>query len=105
MFLPASEKPAKAILICPGGGYDHLAMKDEGYDWALYFNKRSIAAVVLKYRMPNGNPEVPVSDAYEAMRYIKEHAKGVEYSSRQCRDNGIISWWTFGFYCCYSCSC
>ena len=25
--------------------------------------------------MPNGNPEVPVSDAYEAMRYIKEHAK------------------------------
>lgn len=75
VFLPASEKPAKAILICPGGGYDHLAMKDEGYDWALYFNKRSIAAVVLKYRMPNGNPEVPVSDAYEAMRYIKEHAK------------------------------
>lgn len=75
VFLPASEKPVKAILICPGGGYDHLAMKDEGYDWALYFNKRSIAAVVLKYRMPNGNPEVPVSDAYEAMRYIKEHAK------------------------------
>lgn len=75
VFLPASEKPVKAILICPGGGYDHLAMKDEGYDWALYFNKRNIAAVVLKYRMPNGNPEVPVSDAYEAMRYIREHAK------------------------------
>lgn len=75
VFLPASEKPVKAILICPGGGYDHLAMKDEGYDWALYFNKRNIAAVVLKYRMPNGNPEVPVSDAYEAMRCIREHAK------------------------------
>lgn len=75
VFLPASEKPVKAILVCPGDGYDHLAMKDEGYDWALYFNKRNIAAVVLKYRMPNGNPEVPVSDAYEAMRYIREHAK------------------------------
>lgn len=75
VFLPQSEKPVKAVLICPGGGYDHLAMKDEGYDWALYFNKRNMAAVVLKYRMPNGNPDVPVSDAYEAMRYVKEHAK------------------------------
>lgn len=75
VFLPQSEKPMKAVLICPGGGYDHLAMKDEGYDWALYFNKRNMAAVVLKYRMPNGNPDVPVSDAYEAMRYVKEHAK------------------------------
>ena len=34
-----------------------------------------MAGVVLKYRMPNGNPDVPVSDAYEAMRYVKEHAK------------------------------
>ena len=75
VFLPKSEKPVKAILICPGGGYNHLALKDEGYDWALYFNKRNMAAIVLKYRMPNGNPDVPVSDAYEAMRYIKEHAK------------------------------
>lgn len=75
VFLPVSKKPVKAILICPGGGYDHLAMKDEGYDWALYFNKRNMAAIVLKYRMPNGNPEVPVSDACEAMRYIRAHAE------------------------------
>lgn len=25
--------------------------------------------------MPNGNPEVPVSDACEAMRYIRAHAE------------------------------
>lgn len=75
VFLPQSEKPVKAVLICPGGGYDHLALKDEGYDWASYFNKRNMAAIVLKYRMPNGNPDVPISDAFEAMRYIKEHTK------------------------------
>lgn len=75
VFLPKSERPTKAILICPGGGYSHLAVKYEGYDWASFFNSKNMAAVVLKYRMPNGNPEVPISDAYEAMRYVKEHAK------------------------------
>ena len=39
-----------------------------------FFNEQGIAAIVLKYRMPNGNREVPMSDAYEAIRYAKEHA-------------------------------
>lgn len=75
VYLPkASQQPVKAIIICPGGGYGHLAMAHEGYDWAPFFNEQGIAAIVLKYRMPNGNREVPMSDAYEAIRYAKEHA-------------------------------
>lgn len=75
VYLPkASQQPARAVIICPGGGYGHLAMAHEGYDWAPFFNEQGIAAIVLKYRMPNGNREVPMSDAYEAIRYAKEHA-------------------------------
>jgi acetyl esterase/lipase len=31
---PESPKPAPAVLICPGGGYDHLAIDKEGVEIA-----------------------------------------------------------------------
>lgn len=75
VYLPAgAKKPVKAVVICPGGGYEHLALRHEGYDWGTYLNALDIAAIVLRYRMPNGNREVPLSDAYEAIRYTKAHA-------------------------------
>ena len=75
VYLP-SEKTAtgRAVVICPGGGYAHLAMGYEGNDWAGYFNNMGIAAVVLKYRMPHGNTEVPISDAEEAIRLVRRNA-------------------------------
>src|SRR5574344_3140110 len=52
--LPDAKKATgRAVVICPGGGYAHLAMDHEGYDWEHNFNKMGIAAIVLKYRMPN----------------------------------------------------
>lgn len=75
VFLPeAKNATGRAVVICPGGGYEHLAMGHEGYDWGPFFNDMGIAAVVLKYRMPHGNPEVPVSDAEEAMRLVRRNA-------------------------------
>lgn len=75
VFLPDSTRATgRAVLACPGGGYTHLALENEGYDWASFFNERGIAYVVLKYRMPNGHREVPFSDAQEALRMIHEHA-------------------------------
>ena len=74
VFLPKASKPTKAVVICPGGGYKILAMKHEGYDWGAYFKKLGIAAIVLKYRKPNGRPGMPISDAHEAIRLIKGHA-------------------------------
>lgn len=76
VFLP-KEKVAtgRAVVICPGGGYQHLAMKHEGTDWAPFFNNMGIAAIVLKYRMPNGNHEVPVADAEEALRLVRRNAQ------------------------------
>lgn len=76
VFLPTQAKPnGRFVLICPGGGYTHLAYHHEGYDWAPYFNKLGIGVAVLKYRMPKGgHTEVPISDAEEAMRIIRENA-------------------------------
>lgn len=72
-YLP--EKPdGRAVLVLPGGGYSHLAMQHEGYDWAPYFNRQGIACFVLTYRMPQGDRTVPVSDATNAMLHLRSHA-------------------------------
>ena len=73
VFLP--ENPSgRAVVDCPGGGYSHLAMQHEGYDWAEYFNKQGIALCVLKYRMPKGDRNIPLSDAYNAIKTVRDSA-------------------------------
>ena len=62
------------IIMCPGGGYARLAMNHEGHDMAAWFNAQGITYIVLKYRMPNGNHEIPLSDAEQAMRMARQHA-------------------------------
>ena len=75
VFLPKeSRATGRAVVICPGGGYTHLAMQHEGTDWAPFFNQQGIAVIVLKYRMPRGNYRVPVSDAEEAIRFVRRNA-------------------------------
>ena len=51
-----------------------LSMEKEGYDWGEFFQNQGIAAIVLKYRMPHGQPEVPVSDAEQAMKLVRLNA-------------------------------
>lgn len=75
VFLPQkSENTGVGVVICPGGGYGILAMDHEGYDMAKWLADRGIAGIVLKYRMPNGNHEVPSSDARQAMRIVRANA-------------------------------
>lgn len=76
VYLPdAKRATGRAVVICPGGGYAHLAMEHEGTQWAPFFNNMGIAAIVLHYRMPNGNVKVPISDAEEALRIVRHNAK------------------------------
>ncbi|MGC2656759.1 MAG: alpha/beta hydrolase, partial [Bryobacteraceae bacterium] len=42
-----SEKVPTAVVVCPGGGYAHLADVKEGSDIAKWLNERGIAAFVL----------------------------------------------------------
>ena len=76
VYLPKKEEATgRVVVICPGGGYSHLAMGHEGHDWAPFFNNMGIAAVVLKYRLPHGDRKVPVGDAEEAMKLVRRNAK------------------------------
>lgn len=81
---PAKEGNGMAIVACPGGGYTHLAMNHEGHDLANWFNSQGITYAVLTYRMPNGNNEVPLSDAQQALRIMRQHA--AEWN------NKLVSW-------------
>ena len=79
VYLPSAEAAAKAngraVVDCPGGGYSHLAMNHEGHDWAEYYNAQGIALVVLKYRMPKGDRNIPLGDAYQAIRTVRDSAR------------------------------
>ena len=72
-YLPASPT-GRAIVDCPGGGYNHLSMQNEGHDWAEYFNRQGIAFFVLTYRMPQGDRTIPMSDAQQAIRTVRDSA-------------------------------
>ncbi len=75
-YLPAADAAdGRAVLILPGGGYSHLAVNHEGYDWAPFFNGQGIATFVLQYRMPKGNYEWPREDVNQAMNLIRQHAE------------------------------
>ena len=65
----------RAIVICPGGGYSGLAIDHEGNGWADFFTGQGIATIVLKYRMPHGDRDIPIEDAMEAMRLVRRNSK------------------------------
>lgn len=69
---PASKPNGTAVIACPGGGYTHLAMSHEGTAMADWMNRQGVTYCVLKYRMPNGHKEVPLEDAREAIRLVRE---------------------------------
>ena len=71
IFPAAPEKATgQAVVICPGGGYVKLCIDYEGYEMAQWFAEHGITAAVLKYRMPNGHPEVPLEDVEQALRIM-----------------------------------
>lgn len=78
-YYPASIPNGMVIVMCPGGGYDHLSINHEGIDGASIMNNLGISFAVLKYRLPNGNIEVPISDGLKAIEMLRVH----------CREYGI----------------
>jgi acetyl esterase/lipase len=77
---PYFPEPAKAtgaaIVICPGGGYAHLA-PHEGKDYARFLNEQGIAGFVLKYRLSSDGYHHPamLHDAARAVRTVRARAR------------------------------
>ena len=82
-YLPDSQiATGAAIVILPGGGYDHLA-PHEGNDYALWLNQHGVTCFVLKYRLGSSGYHYPVQfqDSTRAMRWVRAHAKDYNIDS------------------------
>ena len=77
VFLPSKPNATgQAVVVCPGGGYGMLAYDWEGTDVARWLSAKGIAAIVLKYRLPNAKSNIvphqsPLMDAQRAIRMVR----------------------------------
>jgi acetyl esterase/lipase len=69
-FLLNAKEPVGAVLICPGGGYEHLA-EHEGAPVAQWLNACGYAAFVLHYRVAPYRYPYPLVDARRALCHIR----------------------------------
>ena len=78
VFYLFKADPAKAtgqaVVVMPGGGYSRISIKHGGFGMGEWFKENGITALVLKYRLPNGHPEVPLEDVRAAMGYLRDNA-------------------------------
>jgi acetyl esterase/lipase len=74
-FAGAEKATGAAMVVCPGGAYQHLA-PHEGEVYAQWLNEHGISAFVLKYRLGPGGYRHPamLQDAARAVRLVRAHA-------------------------------
>ena len=76
---PADKATGAAVMICPGGGYTHLAIDHEGKQIAEWFNSLGISAFMLKYRLGKWDGSgykhpTMLNDAKRGFRIIRARA-------------------------------
>ena len=84
-FIPKEKKSDAAVIICPGGGYNILAIDLEGSEIAKWFNSHGITAFVLKYRLPRRGIDkvrhkAALQDAQRAISIIRSKAADYKIS-------------------------
>lgn len=63
------------VVVCPGGGYQNLAMDHEGHQVARWFTSRGVAAAIVKYRLgPRYRHPAPLQDVLRAIRVVRSRA-------------------------------
>ena len=84
-YLPdGTNATGAAMVICPGGGYAHLA-PHEGNDYALWLNQHGVTCFVLKYRLGSSGYHHPamLNDAARAVRWVRAHADDYKIDSQR----------------------
>ena len=86
---PVIQATGTSLIICPGGGFNHLSIDNEGNDLAEWLSKKGITCFVLKYRLQHRDgskdnktlkierlPVVPlaIEDGKNAIAYVRAHA-------------------------------
>lgn len=74
-LVPKERAVPTAVIVCPGGGYQHLAIDHEGKQIAQWLNSLGISAFVLKYRLgPGYHHPAMIDDAHQAIRMVRSRA-------------------------------
>ncbi|MCB1227422.1 MAG: alpha/beta hydrolase [Verrucomicrobiales bacterium] len=75
---PAAKPNGTAVVVCPGGGYNILAITHEGIQVCEWLNELGVTAALLKYRVPRRDPETPekwpLQDAQRAISILRSRA-------------------------------
>jgi acetyl esterase/lipase/lysophospholipase L1-like esterase len=86
---PVIQATGTSVIICPGGGFTHLSIDNEGNYLAEWLSKKGITCFVLKYRLEHSDsskdnktskieylPVVPlaIEDGKNAIAYVRSHA-------------------------------
>ncbi len=69
-----SKCNGRAIIVTPGGGYGVVYTGAEGPNLAKWFVDRGFTFAVLKYRLPNGHPTVPLEDFQRAITIMRDRS-------------------------------
>lgn len=74
----APDPDGSAVLIAPGGAYQHVVIDKEGLEIAQWMAARGTTAALLRYRLPgdgwSSGPDAPLADAQRALRLLRSHA-------------------------------
>ena len=74
VFEPNEElNNGSAVIVCPGGGYQILAIDKEGYEIAGWLTENGFTAFVLQYRVPQKRAEA-LMDLQRAIRLVRHHS-------------------------------
>lgn len=76
IHLAKGNSNGTSVVVCPGGGYRHLAVDHEGRQIAEYLNSLGVAAFVLQYRLaPRYHHPAPLQDVQRAIRRVRSQAE------------------------------
>jgi acetyl esterase/lipase len=76
VYRPSRERATgTAVIVCPGGGYNVLAMDLEGTEVCRWLESLGVTAVLLKYRVPAPKRTGPLQDAQRAVSLVRARAK------------------------------
>lgn len=81
VYLPEEAKgPTAAVLLIPGGGFRRVVIDKEGHDIARWLVKQGIAGIVVKYRNPDPDAGLSISngaakDVARTVRIVRHNAK------------------------------
>ncbi|MCB0650623.1 MAG: alpha/beta hydrolase [Saprospiraceae bacterium] len=99
VFEPDKKSDSGAgIIICPGGGYNILAIDKEGYEIAAWFNNLGHTAFVLQYRVPD-KQKGALNDIQRAVRIVRDKA---EYYNINTEKIGVLGFSAGGSLCARS---